>query len=132
MPDASSSKSLTTGRASERVKFPLVNLSQRSVRGEISHTMKRGISWAVSLVVAAVVLVYIGDYLSLRFQIPGGRPQFGQVTVDPLYAIHVKNGKIQYEPGQQETDTCVHSLFPHFGDRPCWYLSRHTDKIINI
>ena len=128
MPDASSSKSLTIGRASERVKFPL----ERSGRGEISHTMKRGISWAVSLVVAAVVLVYIGDYLSLRFQIPGGRPQFGQVTVDPLYAIHVKNGKIQYEPGQQETDTCVHSLFPHFGDRPCWYLSRHTDKIINI
>jgi hypothetical protein len=118
MPGASSSKSLTIGRASERVKFPVC--------------MKRGISWAVSLILAALLVVYIGDYLSLRFQIPGGRPQFGQITVDPLYAIHVKNGKIQYEPGQQETDICVHSLFPHFGDSPCWYLSRHSDKIINI
>jgi hypothetical protein len=94
--------------------------------------MKRGIVWALSLCLAALVVVYIGDYLSLRFQIPGGRPQFGQVTVNPLYAIQVKNGKIQYEPGQQETDTCVHSLFPHFGNSPCWYLMRHKDKIINI
>jgi hypothetical protein len=94
--------------------------------------MKRAVFWVVSAIVAIAVLLYAGDYCSLRFRIPGGRPQFGQVTVNPLYAIRVKNGKIQYEPGQQETDTCVHSLFPHFGNSPCWYLSRHTDKIINI
>jgi hypothetical protein len=94
--------------------------------------MKRVVFQVVSAIAASAVLLYAGDYCSLRFQIPGGRPQFGQVTVNPLYAIHVKNGKIQYEPGQQETDTCVHSLFPHFGNSPCWYLSRHTDKIINI
>jgi len=94
--------------------------------------MKRVVLRVVSAIAASAVLLYAGDYCSLRFRIPGGRPQFGQVTVNPLYAIHVKNGKIQYEPGQQETDTCVHSLFPHFGNSPCWYLSRHTDKIINI
>ena len=94
--------------------------------------MKRVVLRVVSAIAAIAVLLYAGDYCSLRFRIPGGRPQFGQVTVNPLYAIHVKNGKIQYEPGQQETDTCVHSLFPHFGNSPCWYLSRHTDKIINI
>jgi hypothetical protein len=94
--------------------------------------MKPGIVSALSLFLAALVVVYVGDYVSLRFQIPGGRPQFGQITVNSLYAIHVKNGKIQYEPGQQETDTCVHSLFPHFGDSPCWYLVRHKDKITNI
>jgi hypothetical protein len=94
--------------------------------------MKRGIVWVLFLSLAALVVLYIADYLSLRFQIPAGRPQFGQVIVNPLFAIHVKSGKIQYEPGQQETDTCVHSLFPHFGDSPCWYLRRHTDKIIDI
>jgi hypothetical protein len=94
--------------------------------------MKRVLLWILSSLVALLGLVYLGDYISLRFQIPGGRPQFGQITVNPLYAIHVKSGKIQYEPGQQEIDTCVHSLFPHFGDSPCWYLSKHTDKIINI
>jgi hypothetical protein len=94
--------------------------------------MKRALFWIIAASVVIAAVLYAGDYCSLRFQIPGGRPQFGQVTVNPLYAIHVKSGKIQYEPGQQETDTCVHSLFPHFGNTPCWYLSRHTDKIINI
>jgi hypothetical protein len=94
--------------------------------------MKRAMLWVGFAMVALFFLIYLGDYVSLRFQIPGGRPQYGKVVVNPLYAIHVKNGKVQYEPGQQETDTCVHSLFPHFGNRPCWYLSQHTDKIINI
>jgi hypothetical protein len=49
-----------------------------------------------------------------------------------LYVIRVKGGKIQYEPGPQETDTCVHSLFPQLGFTPCWYLSGHTDKLIDI
>ena len=70
--------------------------------------------------------------LSLRYQIPGHRPQFGKVTVNTLYVIHVKGGKIQYTPGDQEIDTCVHSLFPHFGDSPCWYANRHTDKLVDI
>jgi hypothetical protein len=81
---------------------------------------------------ALLLLVYLGDYGSLSYQIPNHRPQFGQVTVIPFYVIHVKGGKIQYEPGQPETDQCVHSLFPHYGSSPCWYLSRHTDKHIDI
>ncbi|MGA7292263.1 MAG: hypothetical protein WBW53_11425 [Terriglobales bacterium] len=92
--------------------------------------MKRAIlNGALSLAVL-LLLLYVGDYCSLRYQIPAGRPQFGQITVYPFYLIHVKNGKIQYEPGQPEVDNCVHSLFPHFGSPPCWYLSRHTDKHI--
>jgi len=83
-------------------------------------------------VAALLALTYGSDYLSLRFQIPGGRPQFGQVNMNTLYVIHVKAGKIQYEPGQPETDQCVHSLFPHFGCSPCWYLTTHPDKLINI
>jgi hypothetical protein len=27
---------------------------------------------------------------------------------------------------------CVYSLFPHFGDSPCWYLSRHTRQQVNV
>ena len=94
--------------------------------------MKRGILRALLGIVALFGLTYAGDYCCLRYQIPRSRPQFGQVTVNVLYVIHVKGGKIQYEPGAQETDTCVHSLFPHFGDPPCWYAMRHTDKLINI
>jgi hypothetical protein len=94
--------------------------------------MQRVIGVAAVALAALLGVVWLGDYVSLRYQIPGHRSQFGKVTVNTLYVIHVKGGKIQYEPGDQEIDTCVHSLFPHFGDSPCWYASRHTDKLVDI
>jgi hypothetical protein len=94
--------------------------------------MERVISRVMLTLALLLVVTYAGDYCVVRFGIPRGRPQFGQITRNVLYVIHVKGGKIHYEPGPQETDTCVNSLFPHFGDSPCWYLSRHTDKLINI
>jgi hypothetical protein len=87
----------------------------------------------VGLAIAALLLViYAADYCSLRYQIPGGRPQFGQVAIENLYAVQEKNGKTEYEMGQPETDRCVHSLFPHYGCLPCWYVTRHREKRVNI
>jgi hypothetical protein len=94
--------------------------------------MKHVLIGAAPAIVILLAATYAGDYISLRYQIPHGRAQFGQVNMNTLYVIHVKAGKIQYEPGDPETDTCVHSLFPHFGDSPCWYLTRHPDKLIDI
>lgn len=94
--------------------------------------MKRAILRAATAILVLLLVIYVGDYLSLRYQIPHGRPQFGQIAVDTLYAIHEKNGKTEYESGQPETDPCVHSLFPHFGCLPCWYANRHTEKRIDI
>jgi len=87
-------------------------------------------------IVAALVLlalfVYAGDYVSVRFKIPKGRDPFSTVTIQPMYAIHEKNGKTEYDYAQPETQVCVHSLFPHFGYSPCWYVNRHTEKRIDI
>ena len=94
--------------------------------------MQRIIRRVLLAIVALMLVVYTGDYCCVRYKIPGGRPQFGQVTVNTMYVIHAKGGKIQYEPGDQATDTCVHSLFPHMGYSPCWYAMRHTDKLIDI
>jgi hypothetical protein len=94
--------------------------------------MKRAILRGVLAILVLLLVVYVGDYCSLRYQIPGGRPQFGQIPVDTLYAIHQKDGKTEYEMGPPETDQCVHSLFPHFGCTPCWYASRHSEKRIEI
>ena len=87
-----------------------------------------------SLVIAVVVVavVYIGDYVSLRYKIPGNRAQFGTVSVREMYAIHEKNNKIEYQFPPAQDQPCVHSLFPHFGDPPCWYLQRHTQPRIDI
>jgi hypothetical protein len=95
-------------------------------------TIKRIVGLGLLMLSALLAVAYVVDYFSVRYRIPGTRAQFGQVTVNTLYVIHVKGGKIQYEPGQQEVDTCVHSLFPHMGYNPCWYVVRHTDKLIDI
>jgi len=46
-------------------------------------------------------------------------------TVPRLYAIAVKGNKTDYELDEQnpvQTLVCVHSLFPHAGSGPCWYV----------
>jgi hypothetical protein len=92
---------------------------------------------AISLRIAGglvllALLTYAGDYLSVRYRIPKGREQFSNVTIQPYYAIHEKNGRTEYDFAQAETQVCIHSLFPHFGYAPCWYVNRHTDKRIDI
>jgi hypothetical protein len=77
------------------------------------------------------IALYLGDYLSLRYRIPK-REQYGSVTVRQLYAVKLKNKQTEYmfqPPAPQE---CVNSLFPQFGDPPCWYLSRHTKQQISV
>jgi hypothetical protein len=71
--------------------------------------------------VAAVLLlglVYAGDYLLVRYRIvhPAAGTAFGNVVMDAR---------------QPEVNTpCVHSLFPHLGLSPCWYLKRNSQKPI--
>ncbi len=99
--------------------------------------MERALLRIALLRIAVALAMLMGvsygvDDLAVRYQIPGGRPQFGKIDRNVLYVIHVKGGEIHYEPGPPQTDTCVHSLFPHFGDMPCWYVQRHPDKLIEI
>jgi hypothetical protein len=80
------------------------------------------------------VLLYAGDYLWLRVRMvcskPGPMESFTQTR---LLAIPLKNGKIEYEIDPltpEETLTCVHSLFPHYGHAPCWYLKPRANQPI--
>jgi len=94
--------------------------------------MKRLLLGCMGSIVVFLVLLYAGDYLWIRFPIPRSRQQFGSVTVTPIYIIHEKNGKTEYDFRPPEDDPCVQSLFPHFGYPPCWYLRRHAEKHIDI
>lgn len=81
-----------------------------------------------------VALVYAGDYLRVRYKmIRQAGDAFGTVKMERLYAIPQKNGKIEYEFDAQRPEVvmpCVHSLFPHMGNDPCWYLRRNSQKPI--
>ncbi len=84
---------------------------------------------------AAFAVIYCVDSLSFRIRMIHPRP------ADPLeflkamrlLAIPEKGGKTSYEIDQQNPEqaiTCVHSLFPHAGYSPCWYVKPRINQPI--
>ena len=47
------------------------------------------------------------------------------------YALHKSKQKTNFMFADPEVQTCVHSLFPHSGHPPCWYLGRHAEQRID-
>jgi hypothetical protein len=86
----------------------------------------------LSAVLVLAAMVYGGDWLYLRYRIGRYSSGFGSISVTPVYVIHEKNGKTEYQYAPAQDQVCVRSLFPHFGYSPCWYVSRHQEKQIEI
>ena len=90
------------------------------------------------MLVSAIVLLAIlfaGDYASVRLR--AAYPRFGSaydsVRIVRLLAIPLKNGRTEYQLDALQpnvTVTCVRSLFPHLGYKPCWYVRRNSHKPI--
>ena len=95
------------------------------------HRMKRALLVTTGALLILVTLVYVGDYLSVRFQIPK-RELYSTIKIQPYYAVKLKDNKTEFDFLAPQTEVCIHSLFPHFGHRPCWYVSRHTQKRIDM
>jgi hypothetical protein len=84
-----------------------------------------------SAVLGFLVMAYLADDLSVRYRIPRSRQPFGTVTIQRYDAIAEKNGKTEFDFEDPVTQACIHSLFPHMGYEPCWYLARHAEQRIN-
>ena len=89
------------------------------------------------LLLTAFAVVYMADYLFLRIRMLHPRPSdpFESMTRTRVLAIPQKSGKLDYQIDQTlpvETLTCVHSLFPHYGDQPCWYLKPRLNQPIPV
>ena len=84
------------------------------------------------ITVLALFILYLGDYLSVRYRIPKSRSQFGVVKIQRYYAVGLKSGKTEFMFLTPENQVCVHSLFPHLGYSPCWYLSRRSVRRIDM
>jgi hypothetical protein len=81
---------------------------------------------AIIVVLLLCALLYAGDYGVLRFS----RVPLGTVQVQPYYSVPLKDGKTEFMYLDPQNEVCVHSVFPHLGHRPCWYVSRHSNKEI--
>jgi hypothetical protein len=85
----------------------------------------------IALILAGMLaLVYAGDYASVRIPIPKGRAPYGTVIVRPYYDVGLKSGKSEFYFLEPRKQTCVNSLFPHFGYNPCWYVRGHARQRI--
>jgi hypothetical protein len=84
------------------------------------------------IALALLCVVYAFDYVSLRYRIPNHREPFGSVKMQSYYAVPRKDGRTEYFTDEPRTEPCVHSLFPHYGENPCWYMSRRTNRRINM
>jgi len=94
--------------------------------------LKRYAALTLGLIAVVLFLVYAGDYLILELRIHSNKNAFGTVTVHRYYAVPQKSGKLEFLSTDPQDQTCVHSLFPHMGNPPCWYLVRHTEQRIDL
>ena len=86
----------------------------------------------LKVAVLSLLSLYLGDYLLVGYRIAKTCDPFGVVNIEPYYAVRQKNGKDELYFLPPETQTCVNSLFPHFGCSPCWYVNRKKVKRIAV
>lgn len=88
-------------------------------------------------ILVLIACVFAADYFVLRIRMLRATPSepFESMTRTRILAIAQKGGKTDYQIDQLqpvETLTCVHALFPHYGDQPCWYLKPRLNQPIKI
>jgi len=81
--------------------------------------------------ILALGVLYLIDYMALRYRMARGGLAAATATVTILYGTPLKNGEVSIFWDQPQTETCVRSVFPHLGYPPCWYAVRHTTKMIS-
>jgi hypothetical protein len=76
-----------------------------------------------------IAFAYATDYVYLRVRLlhPKTNDPFETMTTPRILAISEKGNKVSYEIDElhpTQTLVCVHSLFPHYGNQPCWYVKK--------
>jgi hypothetical protein len=80
---------------------------------------------------ALLLILYGGDYAALRYRVARGGPNSVLSTVTIFYAAPLNGGKVSVFYDQPQTQPCTRSLFPQLGYAPCWYLERHTVRVVD-
>jgi hypothetical protein len=83
-------------------------------------------------ILSAAILAFAVDFTIFRIRAAANGNAYGSVTVSHYYAVLQKNGKTQFIFEPPADESCVHALFPHSGQMPCWYLSRHPEQRTDI
>ncbi len=86
--------------------------------------------WSAGILAALILILYASDFAWFGYREWKPKPKDPLETLTFYYATSMKNGRVEIFYDQPQTQTCVHSLFPHAGYTPCWYLNRSDIKRI--
>jgi hypothetical protein len=100
--------------------------------GNLREKIRRAFLAVLLSVLGAAILAFAVDYAVFRVRVSSNRGPYGSVVVNHYYAVLQKNGKTQFIFDPPQPQSCVNSLFPHSGQKPCWYLRQHPDQRTDI
>ena len=86
--------------------------------------------WALAVAAVILGLTYIADAIYIHHKMSAANSAGAFGSVQFYNATQLKNGKLDIYLESPQTETCVHSLFPHYGYNPCWYAQRNPVHVI--
>jgi hypothetical protein len=95
------------------------------------ETFRRRLANAALVLCVLFVSLFAGDYLVMRYRFAVHGVDAVTAKVVTYDAAMVKGSKYRVFFDQPQTQTCVRSIFPWLGLESCWYLQRHSVKILN-
>jgi len=115
---------LDLDRMGERLPGPPV----RGFFPRYGQIIKRALLFGFISLAVLLLILFAGDYARIRYRMAAHNHPFDSLTVRPYYAVRLKSGKTEFMFQDPVSETCLNSLFPHFGMTPCWYARRHLEK----
>lgn len=86
--------------------------------------------WAMVGLSVQFLIVYLVDVAIYTYRARHNQA-VDHVTVTQMTSVALKANKEAYYPDGEADVPCARALFPHDGDRPCWYLRRHREVIVS-
>ena len=88
---------------------------------------------ALILLISVFAVLYAGDYAVARYRVSRNQSAALEIVkVQPMYVIPHKDSRAEYVFGDPQNQTCLHAIFPHFGNSPCWYVKKHTQPTVSM
>ena len=87
---------------------------------------------SIVILVAAAAILYVGDFAWFEYRMRNAKPNDPLETMTFYYATDIKGGKVEVFTDQPQTATCVHSIFPHGGYKPCWRFNHSGIQRISL
>jgi hypothetical protein len=86
--------------------------------------MKRTLGKIVIGLIAALAVIYVGDWAVWRFRVAMGGGM-STVSVSSIIVTRLKDNKDEYDWDGTADVACSRSIFPQAGSGACWWLRRH-------